>query len=128
MLKNFAIKLILLTAILALAVWILLTQGFFAGYQTFVWTSLGFLSVITMFTYIIMDRALEMKGHTYFMMAFGAGFGIKSLASLMFLCYFIFFQPIVNKYFILPFFFMYFIYTGLMVSSIWQSSRRKPLP
>jgi hypothetical protein len=128
MFKNFALKLVLLTVTLALIIWILQTREFFAGYQSFVWISLVFLSFVTVGTYVIMDRALEMKGHTYFMIAFAAGFGIKSLASLMFLSYFIFFQPIVNKFFILPFFFMYFIYTGLMVSSSWQASRKKPLP
>jgi hypothetical protein len=75
-----------------------------------------------------MERAMAMKAHSNFVAAFGTGFAIKSFASLAFISYFIFFQPIKDSNFIFPFFFMYFAYTGLLVWDIWQTSRRKPLP
>ena len=126
--NGFLIKLGVLTAILALSIFILCQRGFFMGYQSFVWTSLVFLSLITLVIHLIMMRALAMKGHTNFVIAFGTGFAIKSFASLAFICYFIFFQPIVSRNFIFPFFAMYFIYTGLLVSQIWQQSKKNPLP
>ena len=128
MFTNFLSKLAILTLILALTIFLLCRREFFYGYQPFVWTSLVFLSVITLLIYLIMMRALSMKGHTNFVIAFGTGFAIKSFASLAFICYFIFFQPIVNRNFIFPFFAMYFIYTGLLVSHLWQMSKKKPLP
>ena len=128
MLGNFFIKLSILTLIAAGTIWLFISQGFFAGYQSFVWMSLGFLTIITAIVYLMMERALAMKGHTYFMAAFGAAFAIKSLLSLAFISYFIFFQPIVDKNFVIPFFVMYFLYTGVLVSHIWTVTRRKPLP
>jgi hypothetical protein len=101
-----------------------LTDGFVA----FVWSSLIFMNIITVLVYLIMLRALAMKAHSNFVAAFGTGFAIKSVASLGFICYFIFFQPIKDTNFIFPFFFMYFAYTGLLVWDIWQASKKKPLP
>ena len=128
MYKNFLIKLLVITAILTLSTYILCHRDFFYGYQSFVWTSLAFLAIVTIIVYVIMMRAMTMKEHSNFVIAFGTGFAIKSFASLAFICYFIFFQPIVNKNFVFPFFIMYFIYTGLLVSDIWTMSRKKPLP
>ena len=127
MYKNFYIKLLTLTLILALTIYILCNRTFFTGYQSFVWISLAFLALVTLAVHVIMMRALAMKEHTNFLIAFGTGFAIKSFASLAFISYFIFFQPIVNKTFIYPFFIMYFMYTGLLISHIWQISK-KPLP
>ena len=126
MYKNFYIKLLTLTLILALTIYILCNRTFFTGYQSFVWISLAFLALVTLAVHVIMMRALAMKEHTNFLIAFGTGFAIKSFASLAFISYFIFFQPIVNKTFIYPFFIMYFMYTGLLISHIWQISK-KPL-
>ncbi|MCW3127323.1 MAG: hypothetical protein JWO03_2981 [Bacteroidetes bacterium] len=128
MYKNFFLKLLTLTIIAALSVWILQERSFFVGYLSFVWISLAFLTCVTFAVYLIMMRALAMKAHTNFIIAFGTAFAIKSFASLAFLSYFIFFQPIVNKNFIFPFFAMYFLYTGLLVSHIWLISKKKPLP
>ena len=126
--KSFLIKLTVLTLILAGSILILSTLHFFEGYQGFVWISLLFLVLITILVYLIMLRAMAMKEHSNFIVAFGTGFAIKSFASLGFISYFIFFRPIVNHNFVFPFFVMYFAYTALLVWDIWQTSKRKPLP
>ena len=126
--NDFLFRLLGLTLVLAGIIFICQTFHIFAGFETFVWVSLVFLTLITILVYFIMLRAMAMKAHSNFVAAFGTGFAIKSVASLAFICYFIFFQPIKDSNFIFPFFFMYFAYTGLLVWDIWQTSKRKPLP
>ena len=126
--KGFLYKLAGLTVALGGFIFALSTIGYFSSYRSFVWLSLAFLCLISVLVYMIMQRALSMKEHANFVVAFSTGFGIKSLASLAFISYFIFIKPISNTHFIFPFFFMYFAYTGLLVWDIWQTSRRKPLP
>jgi F0F1-type ATP synthase assembly protein I len=126
--KGFALKLFGLTLILAALIYLLGLIHLFEGFQSFVWGSLIFLTTTTVVVYFIMQRAMAMKNHSNFVMAFGAGFGIKSLASLIFLCYFIVVAPIADHNFVLPFFAMYFAYTGLLVWDLWQYSKKKPLP
>lgn len=128
MMKGFFIKLVILTVFSGAVLYALQAQGAFAGFESFVWMSLGFMFVVTALVYLIFLRALAIKEHTSFMMAFGSAFGIKSFASLAFVSYFIFFRPIENKFFILPFFGLYFAYTGLLVFHLWQITKRKPLP
>ena len=126
--KQFLYLLTGLTLVLAGAIFILNTLHVFDGFTSFVWTSLVFLFLTTVLVYFIMLRAMAMKEHSNFVIAFGTGFAIKSFASLIFLCYFIFFKPITNHYFIAPFFAMYFAYTALLVWDLWQESKKKPLP
>jgi len=126
--KDFLYKFIGLTLILAGLIYIFIRLGVFAGYGPFVWISLAFLAIISVIVYFIMLRAMEMKEHSNFVIAFGTGFAIKSFASLAFLCYFIFYRPIADHSFIIPFFVMYFAYTGLLVWDLWQLSKKKPLP
>ena len=126
--KGFLYKLIGLTLILAGVIYLLQTQHVFDAFQSFVWISLGFLTLTTIVVYFIMLRAMAMKEHSNFVVAFGTGFAIKSFASLAFLCYFIFYKPIADHNFVLPFFLMYFAYTGLLVWDLWQQSKQKPLP
>ncbi len=126
--KGFIYQLVALTLILAGVIFILDRVHLFDGFQSFVWVSLVFLTITTILVYCIMQRAMAMKAHANFVIAFGTGFAIKSLASLAFICYFIFIQPIRDSNFIFPFFFMYFAYTGLLVWDIWQSTKAKPLP
>jgi hypothetical protein len=126
--NGFLFRLLGLTLVLAGIIFICQTLHIFAGFEAFVWVSLVFLTLITILVYFIMLRAMAMKAHSNFVAAFGTGFAIKSLASLAFICYFIFFKPIKDSNFIFPFFFMYFAYTGLLVWDIWQTSKRKPLP
>ncbi|MBS1683451.1 MAG: hypothetical protein JSS76_01765 [Bacteroidetes bacterium] len=128
MMKGFFLKLGVLTLLSGLVLFAIESQGFFADYQSFVWISLGFMFGVTALVYLIFLRALAIKDHSSFMMAFGSAFAIKSFASLAFVSYFIFFRPIENKYFILPFFGLYFAYTGLLVFHLWQITKRKPLP
>ena len=126
--KGFLYKLIGLTLILAGVIYLVQTQHVFDAFQSFVWISLGFLTLTTIVVYFIMLRAMAMKEHSNFVVAFGTGFAMKSFASLAFLCYFIFYKPIADHNFVLPFFLMYFAYTGLLVWDLWQQSKRKPLP
>ena len=126
--KGFALKLFGLTLILAALTYLLGGVHILDGFLSFVWASLVFLTITTVVVYFIMQRAMAMKEHSNFVMAFGMGFGIKSFASLAFLCYFIFLKPIADHNFVFPFFFMYFAYTGLLVWDLWQHNKRKPLP
>jgi hypothetical protein len=126
--KSFLTKLFGLTVIIAAIIYGLRVNDFFDDYRGFVWTSLIFLSLTTVAVYFIMLRAMAMKAHSNFVVAFGTGFAIKSLASLAFLCYYIYIKPIPNHNFVFPFFIMYFAYTGLLVWDLWQQSKRKPLP
>ena len=126
--RSFLYQFTGLTIILAGLIFILNTMNVFDGFSSFVWISLVFLFFTSVLVYFIMLRAMAMKEHSNFVIAFGTGFSIKSFASLVFLCYFIFVQPITNHYFIAPFFVMYFAYTGLLVWDLWQESKKKPLP
>ncbi len=126
--KGFFVKLVILTVFSAGVLYALDSQGFFAAYESFVWISLAFMLGVTALVYLIFLRALAIKDHSSFMMAFGSAFAIKSFASLAFVSYFIFFRPIEDKYFILPFFGLYFAYTGLLVLHLWQITKRRPLP
>lgn len=128
MMKGFFVKLVILTLFSAGVLYALDSQGFFTTYESFVWISLAFMFGVTTLVYLIFLRALAIKDHSSFMMAFGSAFAIKSFASLAFVSYFIFFRPIEDKYFILPFFGLYFAYTGLLVFHLWQITKRKPLP
>src|SRR5665213_629257 len=126
--NKFLTKLLGLTLIIAVIISVLIANDFFATYQSFVWISLIFLTLTTILVYFIMARAMAMKEHANFVVAFGTGFAIKSLLSLAFICYFIFVRPIADHHFVFPFFIMYFTYTGLLVRDLWQKSKRKPLP
>ncbi len=126
--KGFFVKLVVLTLFSAGVLYALDSQGFFTAYESFVWISLAFMFGVTALVYLIFLRALAIRDHSSFMMAFGSAFAIKSFASLAFVSYFIFFRPIEDKYFILPFFGLYFAYTGLLVFHLWQITKRKPLP
>lgn len=126
--KGFFVKLVILTLFSAGVLYALDSQGFFTTYESFVWISLAFMFGVTTLVYLIFLRALAIEDHSSFMMAFGSAFAIKSFASLAFVSYFIFFRPIEDKYFILPFFGLYFAYTGLLVFHLWQITKRKPLP
>ena len=128
MLKDFLYKFLGLTLIMAVGIFLLDRLKVFDGYVSFVWISLAFLVVISVLVYFIMLRAMAMKQHSNFVVAFGTGFAIKSFASLAFLCYFIFYRPIADHTFVFPFFFMYFAYTALLVWDLWQLSKQKPLP
>lgn len=126
--SAFIFKLLGLSAVLAVLIFVFNSLHVFAGFESFAWASLVFMTGITILMYFIMHRAMAMKGHNNFLAAFTMGFAIKSLASLAFICYFIYIKPIANTYFILPFFIMYFIYTGMVVWDIWQSAKNNPLP
>jgi hypothetical protein len=126
--KPFILKALGLTLVLAGIIYILSMGNLFDGYRSFIWTSLAFLSVTTLAVYFIMLTALGMKEHKNFVTAFAAAFGLKSLASLVYLCYFIFYAPIADHHFVFPFFAMYFAYTGLLVWHLFQISRIRPLP
>jgi hypothetical protein len=126
--NSFLIKLAVLTLVLAGVIFGCDLLHVFDAFQSFVWLSLVFLFIITILVYLIMWRAMAMKEHASFVVAFGTGFAIKSFASLAFISYFIFFKPIANHNFVFPFFVMYFAYTAILVWDIWQMSQRKPLP
>lgn len=85
------------------------------GFDDFVWYSLFFLAVLTLVSFSLLLRGLAMKGNEYFMQYFGAMFGLKIFSALIFVCFFIYIQPIANKKFVLPFFVLYFLFTGLLV-------------
>ena len=128
MYKSFVTKAFGLTVILAALIYGLRSNDFFNDYRAFVWISLLFLFITTIIVYFIMLRAMSIKEHSNFVVAFGTGFAIKSFASLIFLCYYIFVKPISNHHFVFPFFAMYFAYTALLVWDLWQDSKKKPLP
>jgi hypothetical protein len=128
MYRKFLTELFGITLIIGVVIYCMLSYDFFISYRYFMWVSLAFLVITTLVVYFIMLRAMEMKEHSNFVVAFATGFGIKSLASLLFLCYFIFYRPIADHTFVFPFFAMYFAYTGLLVWDLWQQSKRKPLP
>ena len=90
--KGFFVKLVILTVFSAAVLYVLQSQGSFAGFENFVWMSLGFMFVVTALVHLIFLRALAIRDHSSFMMAFGSAFAIKSFASLAFVSYFIFFR------------------------------------
>ena len=126
--SSFFLKTLGLTFILAAVIYFCKSLHLFDDFGSFVWISLAFLSLTTLAVHMIVQQAMAMKAHYDFLVWFGVAFALKSLGSLVFLCYFIFICPIADRYFILPFFLMYFMFTGLLVWHIWQESRQKPLP
>jgi hypothetical protein len=126
--RSFYLSLLGLTTILAGGIFLVQGLPFFQGFKNFMWISLAFLALSTLVTYYFMIRAMAMKGHKNFVTAFGIGFALKSLGALAFLCYFIYIDHIPDNHFILPFFFMYFTYTAMLVWQVWQQSKAHPLP
>ncbi len=114
--KRFLLKIGTATSLAAIAINVLQTQTeLFDGFGFFVWYSLFFLAALTIVSFALLLRGLAMKGNEYFMQYFGAMFGLKVFSALIFVCYFIYVQPIGNKKFVLPFFALYFLFTGLLV-------------
>lgn len=115
--KRFLLKIGTVTSLAAIVVNVLQTQTkLFDGFGFFVWYSLFFLAALTLFSFALLLRGLAMKGNGFFMQYFGAMFGLKVFSALIFVCYFIYVQPIKNTNFVLPFFVLYFLFTGLLVT------------
>ena len=91
----------------------------------FTWYSLVFMSVLTLFSFALLQRGLSIKGHAFFMQYFGAMFAIKVFAALLFVCWFIYVEPIGNKQFVFPFFMLYLLFTGLLVVEAMRILKRK---
>ncbi len=116
MFRRFFLKIGILTSLAAMVIYVLQSQtALLYGFDDFVWYSLFFLAVLTLVSFSLLLRGLAMKGNEYFMQYFGAMFGLKIFSALIFVCYFIYIQPIANKKFVLPFFVLYFLFTGLLV-------------
>lgn len=116
MFKRFFLKIGILTSLAAMIIYVLQSQtALLHGFDDFVWYSLFFLAVLTLVSFSLLLRGLAMKGNEYFMQYFGAMFGLKIFSALIFVCFFIYIQPIANKKFVLPFFVLYFLFTGLLV-------------
>jgi hypothetical protein len=114
--KRFFLKIGILTSLAAMIIYVLQSQtALLHGFDDFVWYSLFFLAVLTLVSFSLLLRGLAMKGNEYFMQYFGAMFGLKIFSALIFVCFFIYIQPIANKKFVLPFFVLYFLFTGLLV-------------
>ncbi len=115
--KRFFLKVGIVSSLAAMVIYVLQTQTqLLSGFDFFVWYSLFFIAVLTLISYALLLRGLAMKGNHFFMQYFGAMFGLKVLSALIFVCYFIDVQPIENKKFVLPFFVLYFLFTGLLVA------------
>ncbi|HRP39543.1 MAG: hypothetical protein KF706_03240 [Chitinophagales bacterium] len=123
---RFFVKLLVLSLLCAVAIYLLETKTqFITDFINFSWLSLMFLIAVTLVSFYLLQIGLQLKGHSQFMQYFGAMFGFKVFASLLFVCYFIFVEPITNKHFALVFFALYGLFTGLLVSEAWQILKEK---
>jgi drug/metabolite transporter (DMT)-like permease len=119
---------ILLSAVGACAAIIMLVKhntNLLFNFESFTWLSLAFLSVVTFAAYMLLNRAVGMKSQAHFTSFFGAALAIKVFLSLLFLCYFIYVEPIGDKHFIFPFFIMYFLFTGVLMTQFYTPRNRK---
>jgi hypothetical protein len=123
MLRSFLLQLFGLSLLIAGILFYVVKTPYFEAFATFSWVSLVFLMCSTLLVYLILLRAMKMKSHSSFVSAFGVAFATKSLGSMIFLCYFIFVKPIGDNHFIVPFFAMYFAYTGLLMWQVWKQSK-----
>ncbi|MCS6819867.1 MAG: hypothetical protein RMJ53_00760 [Chitinophagales bacterium] len=94
-------------------------------YLPFCLISLVFLYILTGTAYLLLKKGLKMKGHSHFVQYFGAMMGLKILASLGFMSYFIFLQPVAGKMEVLYFFMIYFLFNGLLVGDAWMQLKRE---
>lgn len=123
---RFFVKLLLLTALCAALIFLLQSQTpYIADFADFSWLSLMFLVAVTLVSFYLLQVGLKLKGHSQFVQYFGAMFGFKVFASLLFMCYFIYIEPIQNNHFVLLFFALYGLFTGLLVSEAWQILKEK---
>ncbi len=115
--QRFLIKHFAASGFCAALIFILSRQTtLLSGFNAFCWWSLLYFFLLMPMLFLLMQRGLAMKGHSHFMQFFGAMFGLKVFASLLFVGYFIFVAPIADKNFVFPFFMMYFLFTGVLLS------------
>lgn len=125
---RFVIKLGIVSLLAAVVIYLLQTQTqLINDFADFSWYSLMFLFVVSAISFYLLQTGLRIKGHAQFMQYFGAMFGFKVFASLIFVCYFIYVKPIENNHFVLVFFALYGLFTGLLVSEAWQILKEKKL-
>lgn len=123
---HFFIKLFAVSVLAAAVIFLLQTgTNLLADFVLFSWYSLFFLMAITLISFYLLQIGLKLKGHTQFMQYFGAMFGFKVFSSLLFVCYFIYVEPVANKKFVLVFFILYAMFTALLVSEAWKILKRK---
>ncbi len=123
---RFLIKLMVVSLLAAVVIFLLQSNtNLIADFVNFSWLSLLFLVAVTLVSYYLLQIGLKLKGHAQFMQYFGAMFGFKIFASLLFVCYFIFVEPIANNKFVLLFFALYGVFTGVLVSEAWQILKQK---
>lgn len=125
---RFVIKLGIVSLLAAVVIYLLQTQTqLINDFADFSWYSLMFLLVVSAISFYLLQTGLRIKGHAQFMQYFAAMFGFKVFASLIFVCYFIYVEPIENNHFVLVFFGLYGLFTGLLVSEAWQILKEKKL-
>lgn len=123
---RFFIKLIVVSLLASAVIFLLQTKtNLLADFVQFSWFSLFFLVAVTLISFYLLQIGLKLKGHAQFMQYFGAMFGFKIFASLLFVSYFIYVEPVANKKFVLVFFVLYAMFTGVLVSEAWSILKQK---
>lgn len=123
---RFFIKLIIVSLLAAAVIFLLQSKtNLLADFVQFSWFSLFFLVAVTLISFYLLQIGLKLKGHAQFMQYFGAMFGFKIFASLLFVSYFIYVEPVANKKFVLVFFVLYAMFTGVLVSEAWSILKQK---
>ncbi|MFN8310939.1 MAG: hypothetical protein U0T73_13335 [Chitinophagales bacterium] len=116
--KSFLLKLSGVTLIAAGGIFCAAKAAWLNGFESFSYTALVFLFLLTLLIYTILKMGFTIKDNSRFMAVFAVAIATKFLVSLLFLSYFIFIKPITNTNFIFPFFALYFLFTALLVWEI----------
>jgi FtsH-binding integral membrane protein len=75
---------------------------------------LAYLYLVSLFSFLMMKRAVESENNSDFMLYSAAAFAGKFFLSITFVAVYFFIWKPEGKYFILPFFLMYLIFSGLI--------------
>lgn len=122
--RAFIKKLAILATILAVVLFFVTDTTYFQDFLIFTWVSWVFLTVLTAVVFFIYYQGMKMEDQSRFMGIFGVSIALKFFGSLVFLAYFIFIDPIRDHNFIMPFFAMYFLYSGLMMWEVWSNNKQ----
>ncbi len=124
--RSFLIQLALVTAASAAGLWLMLGMPQLAGFEWFGWGCLAFFALLTVAMFYAGHGAARSSNKNDFTsVAMGFSGGKMFLSAIIILIYVELAVP-TSKFFILPFFALYLIYTVFEVYFMMKLGRMKP--
>jgi apolipoprotein N-acyltransferase len=110
--QQFALQLAVVTALTAAALWGLFQVPALKPYQLLGWVSLGGFVLLSFLMYLIGDNAAKSSNKNHFTNVVLGFTGAKMMLALMIVFAYLKLAEPSDKLFIIPFFAVYFIFTG----------------